>query len=127
MQTTAHARYVRISPRRVDQILMLVRGKSVAKAFSVLSLVTKGARPLVQKTLQSAFANAGKQQNPEAWYITQAWVGGGPVLKRMRAHAMGRGATIRHRTTHLTIVLSDTPVKAKKKNTRVTAQKVEAN
>ena len=69
MMATAHARYVRISPRRVDQILMMVRGKSVAQAFTLLSLVTKGARPLVQKTLLSAFANAGKQQNPEAWYI----------------------------------------------------------
>lgn len=120
MTATAHARYVRISPRRVDQILMLVRGKSVAKAFSLLSLVTKGARPLVQKTLQSAFANAGRQQNPDAWYITQAWVGGGPVLKRMRAHAMGRGATIRHRTTHLTIVLSDQKTQPKKRKTRMT-------
>ena len=127
MMSTAHARYVRISPRKVDQILMLVRGKSVAQSLSLLTLVTKGARPLVEKTLLSAFANAGKQQNPEAWYVQQAWVGGGPQLKRMRAHAMGRGATIRHRTTHLTIILSDVPVKAKKKNTRVTAQKAEAN
>jgi len=115
----------------VDQILMMVRGKSVAQAFTLLSLVTKGARPLVQKTLLSAFANAGKQQNPEAWYINQAWVGGGPQLKRMRAHAMGRGATIRHRTTHLTIVLSDAPNIKKKSNTRQTLRtspkNVEAN
>jgi large subunit ribosomal protein L22 len=107
MESTAHARYVRISPRKVDQILMLVRGKSVAHAISTLRLITKGARPLVEKTLQSAFANAGKTQDPANWYVAQAWVGAGPVMKRMRAHAMGRGATIRHRTTHMTIVLSD--------------------
>lgn len=127
MQATAQARYVRISPRKVDQILMMVRGKSVAKALSTLSLVTKGARPLVEKTLISAFSNAGKQ-NPESWYVSQAWVGGGPQLKRMRAHAMGRGATIRHRTTHLTIVLSDQPTKPSKRRTRTTSKKtVEAN
>ena len=107
MEAKAHANYVRISPRKVDQILMLIRGKSVARAMSTLRLVTKGARPLVEKTLLSAFANAGKNGNPEGWYIAQAWVGGGPQMKRMRAHAMGRGATIRHRTTHLTIVISD--------------------
>lgn len=107
MQAIARAKYVRISPRKVDQILMLVRGQSVARSLATLRLVTKGARPLVEKTLQSAFANAGKQQNPDAWYVIQAWVGAGPVMKRMRAHAMGRGATIRHRTTHMTIVLSD--------------------
>jgi large subunit ribosomal protein L22 len=107
MEALAKAQYVRIGPRKVDQILMMIRGKSVARAVSTLRLVTKGARPLVEKTLLSAFANAGRTQNPEAWYVDRAWVGTGPQMKRMRAHAMGRGATIRHRTTHLTIILSD--------------------
>ena len=107
MQAMARARYVRISPRRVDQIFMLVRGKSVARALSTLRLVTKGARPLVEKVLLSALANAGKQASPDSWHVREAWVGYGPVMKRMRAHAMGRGATIRHPTTHMTIVLSD--------------------
>jgi large subunit ribosomal protein L22 len=113
MESKAHAFHVRQSPRKVDQILMLIRGKSVASAVTTLRLITKSARPLVEKTLLSAFANAGKTENPDGWYVTQAWVGNGPVMKRMRAHAMGRGATIRHRTTHLTIVLSD-QIKKKK-------------
>ena len=107
MQAIARARYVRISPRKVDQILILVRKKSLAHALSNLRLVTKGARPLVEKVLKSAMANAGKQASPERWYVDQAWVGYGPSLKRMRAHAMGRGATIKHPTAHMTIVLSD--------------------
>lgn len=114
MQAIAKARYVRISPRRVDQLLMLVRRKSVAQALSTLRLITKSPRPLVEKVLASAFANAGKQQNPEQWYVDQAWVGYGPTMKRMRAHAMGRGATIRHHSTHMTIVLTD--VRPKKKS-----------
>ena len=114
MEALAKANYVRIGPRKVDQLLMLIRGKSVASAVSTLRLMTKSARPLVEKTLLSALANAGKTQNPESWYVHQAWVGTGPQMKRMRAHAMGRGATIRHRTTHLTIVLSDQ--KKSKKN-----------
>ena len=64
MQAIAQARYVRISPRKVDQILMLVRRKSVAQALSQLRLVTKGARPLVEKVLMSALANAGKDREP---------------------------------------------------------------
>jgi len=59
MQAIAKANHVRISPRKVDQILMMIRGKSVANAVSTLRIVTKGARPLVEKTLLSAFANAG--------------------------------------------------------------------
>jgi large subunit ribosomal protein L22 len=113
MQAIAKARYVRISPRKVDQILMLVRGKSVARALSMLRLVTKSSRPLVEKIILSALANAGKQANPEAWHVEQAWVGYGPTMKRMRAHAMGRGATIRHHSAHVTVVLSDTRRKSK--------------
>jgi large subunit ribosomal protein L22 len=115
MEAFAKAHYVRISPRKVDQILMLIRGKSVANAMATLRLVTKGARPLVEKTLLSAFANAGKTENPEGWHVMQAWVGNGPQMKRMRAHAMGRGATIRHRTTHLTIVISNAKKATKRK------------
>ena len=114
MESTAHVRYARISPRRVDQILMIIRGKSVSQALTVLRFVAKAARPIVEKTLQSAMSNAGRNQNPEAWYVSQAWVGLGPVFKRMRAHAMGRGATIRHRTTHMTIVVTDQKPKRKK-------------
>jgi large subunit ribosomal protein L22 len=112
MQAIARARYVRISPRKVDQILMLVRGKSVARALATLRLVTKSARPLVEKVLMSALANAGKQANADSWHVEQAWVGYGPTMKRMRAHAMGRGATIRHHSAHMTIVLSDSRQKS---------------
>ena len=113
MQSIAKARYVRISPRKVDQILMLVRGKSVARALSTLRLVMKSSRPLVEKIILSALANAGKQSNAEQWYVHQAWVGYGPTMKRMRAHAMGRGATIRHHSAHITVVLTDEQPKKK--------------
>ena len=113
MQSIAKARYVRISPRKVDQVFMLIRRKSVAHALGLLRLVAKSSRPLVEKVLQSAFANAGKGQNPEQWYVDQAWVGYGPTMKRMRAHAMGRGATIRHHSAHMTIVLTDERPKKK--------------
>ena len=56
MESFAKAQYVRISPRKVDQILMLVRGKSVAHAISTLRLVTKGARPPAQEAAGPSFA-----------------------------------------------------------------------
>jgi len=106
---------------------MLVRGKSVAKALATLRLVTKSARPLVEKTLQSAFANAGQNQNPDSWYIQQAWVGDGPSLWRMRAFAMGRGYRYRHRTANVTIVLSDQKKPGRIKRSRPTTAPVGGN
>jgi large subunit ribosomal protein L22 len=119
MQATAHVRNTRISSRKVDQLLMMVRGKSVAHALATLRLVTKGPRPMVEKALQSAFANAGAGQNPETWYVSQAWVGDGPSIWRMRAFAMGRGYRYRHRTAHMTIILSDEKRSSKKKRALV--------
>jgi large subunit ribosomal protein L22 len=93
---------------------MLVRRKSVAQALSTLRLMTKSSKPLLEKIIISALANTGKQPNPDQWYIDQAWVGYGPTMKRMRAHAMGRGSTIRHHSAHITVVLTD--VRPKKKS-----------
>jgi large subunit ribosomal protein L22 len=119
MQATAHVRNQRVSSRKVDQLLMLVRGKSVSHALATLRLITKGPRPMVEKALQSAFSNAGTGQNPEAWYVSQAWVGDGPSIWRMRAFAMGRGFRYRHRTAHMTIILSDEKRSGKKKRAPV--------
>jgi large subunit ribosomal protein L22 len=40
-------------------------------------------------------------------YIKQAFVDGGPTLKRWRARAMGRAYGIRKRTSHLTVVVAE--------------------
>ena len=108
MEATARARFARYAPRKVNQVLELVRRKPVVQALKVLRFLPKTSAVLVAKTIKSAAANAGDQQakNPNL-VVSQAWVGQGPVLKRMRAHAMGRGATYKRKTCHLTVVVSD--------------------
>src|SRR5262249_35783177 len=39
--------------------------------------------------------------------VVQAYADGGPVLKRVQPRAMGRAFSIKHRTSHLTIGVSD--------------------
>ena len=89
-------------------MLSLVRKKNVPNALNLLKFVPKSCAVLIGKTIKSAAANAGDPQgkNPK-FFVSSAWVGQGPVLKRMRAHAMGRGATYKRKTCHLTIVVSD--------------------
>ena len=45
--------------------------------------------------------------NPENLDIKEAFVNGGPVMRRFRAASMGRAARLRRPTSHLTIVLTD--------------------
>ena len=54
----AHARFVRISPRKVKIVIDLIRGKNVDEALAILQFTPKAASPIVMKVLNSAIANA---------------------------------------------------------------------
>ena len=110
MESRATARYIRTSPRKARLVVDAIRGKSVAEAFAVLEHSTKGAAKPVRKVLKSAVANAENNQKAdgvEEMRVREAFVNGGPTLKRFRARAMGRAGRILKRTSHITIVLSD--------------------
>lgn len=111
MQAVAHSRFARYSYRKVGQVLGLIRGKTVAQAMDMLPWVPRTSRVLVQKTLKSALANAGKDANPAVLRVTEAWVNHGPVLKRVRPMAMGGRGIFKRKTSHLTIKVADANLK----------------
>ena len=105
----ATAKYVRISPRKAGDVARLIRGKKVAEAKAILSLSPRGAAKLVGKVLDSAVANAENNHDLDAddLYVVQAYVNGGPTLKRFRPRAMGRASRIRKRTSHITVCVDE--------------------
>ena len=107
MQAVAHAQFARYSYRKVNQVLGLIRGKPVTEAFGMLPWVPRVSRVLVEKTLKSAVANAGKGADLDRFRVAQAWANHGPVLKRVRPQAMGARSMFKRKTCHLTIVVSD--------------------
>ena len=73
--------------------------------------VRKAAR-LIEKVLKSAVANArerGGRDNLDALTVSEIQVGPGPTLKRWLPRARGRATPIRKRTSHIRIILRDTP------------------
>ena len=110
MKTKAVARFVRVSPAKARLVLNQVRGKRVAEALALLPYTRRAAARLVEKVLRSAIANAEHNHQVRTLddlRIVQAVAEGGPSMKRVQPRAMGRAFFIRHRTSHLTIVLSD--------------------
>jgi len=109
MQATAHARYVRLAPRKVQLILDLIRGKAVGDAIAILRHTPKSSSPVVEKLLNSAIANAENNysMDPNKLVISQAYANQGPTIKRFRPRAMGRASSIHKRTSHITIVVSE--------------------
>ena len=110
----AQAKYVRMSPRKARLVAEHIRGRSVPEARAVLAFTPKEAAGEVEKVLQSAVSNAEANHGiPEdRLYISEAFVDGGPVMKRWRARARGRVARILKRTCHITVLLGEveTPV-----------------
>ncbi len=110
MRTTARARFVRVSARKARLVLDQIRGKAVAEALATLEYTPRAAARLVEKVLRSAVANAEHNyqvRDLDDLRVVQAYADGGPVLKRVQPRAMGRAFSIKHRTSHLTIGVSD--------------------
>ncbi len=109
MEAKAVAKYVRMSPQKVRLVVDLVRGKKVEEAKRILQFTRKYAADPVGKALDSALANA--KQNPNIdetiLYVKEVLVDQGPSLKRWRARAQGRAASIKKRTSHITVVLDE--------------------
>lgn len=105
----ATAKYVRVSPRKAGDVAQLIRGKRVAEAKAILMLCPRAAAKLVGKVLDSAVANAENNHNLDAGdlYVVQAYVNGGPTIKRFRPRAMGRASSIRKRTSHITVSVGE--------------------
>ena len=110
MRTRATARYVRVPSRKAQLVLAHIRGKSVGEALSTLQFTPKAAGRLIEKVLRSAIANAEHNhqvRNLDDLRVVKAVADGGPSLKRVSPRAMGRAFFIKHRTSHLTIEVSD--------------------
>ena len=109
MVAKAHLKYARISPRKVQIVLDLIRGKDVATAMAVLKNTPKSASEYLTKLLRSAVANAENNFNMDAskLYVSECFVCPGPTLKRIRPRAQGRAFRINKRTSHVTLAVSE--------------------
>ena len=110
MLAVAKARFVRVSARKARLVLDKIRGKPVGEALATLSFTPRAAARLVEKVLRSAVANAEHNhqvRNLDDLRVVKAFADGGPSMKRVQPRAMGRAFFIRHKTSHLTIVVSD--------------------
>ncbi|MCY0879404.1 MAG: 50S ribosomal protein L22 [Firmicutes bacterium] len=106
-EARAHARFVRIAPRKVRIVVNLVRGKSVRDAQAILRHTPKRASKVVAKLIQSAAANAQNNHDldPRDLYVAAIWVDGGPILKRIHPRSRGQAFPIKKRTSHISVVL----------------------
>lgn len=115
MQAKAIAKYVRVTPRKADQVLQLIRGKRVDQATEILDFTPKHVARVIGKVMKSAVANAVAMEgkiNIEHMRVKEAVAQAGPTLKRFLPRAQGRATPILKRTSHILIVVEGEAMEA---------------
>ena len=91
MEAKAIARYVRVTPRKTDQVLQLIRGKRVDQATEILDFTPKHVAKVIGKVLKSAVANAVAEVKAIAAFVTRASGGHGAVREVIETLLKARG------------------------------------
>lgn len=111
MEARAVLRNIQMSPRKMRVVANQVRGERVEDALSALRYMPKRAARIILKAVESATANAedlsGGEVDVDKLAIAQIYVDGGAITKRWMPRAQGRANRINHRSSHLTVVVSD--------------------
>jgi len=104
----AQTKYVRISPRKARLAADLVRGMKVEEAAVQLMFSKVRAGRLLQKTLNSAVANAETQLNVQRrdLKVKEIRIDAGPIIKRAKSKSRGGRVPIMKRTSHFTVVVA---------------------
>ena len=111
MQVRAYVRGISMSPSKMRVVANLVRRKSVEDAVGLLDLMPKKAAKIIAKAVKSAAANAedksGGDVTVDQLHIATITVDGGKTNRRFMPRSMGRANRINHKSSHLTVVVSD--------------------
>ena len=108
-EAMAGVRMVRVSPRKLNLVAQLIRGKSASAALAELTFTQQRIAQDVRKVLQAAIANAenNHQLDVDRLVVAEATVGKSFVMKRFAARARGRSARILKPWSKLTVVVRE--------------------
>jgi len=110
-ETEAQAilRNIRVSPRKLNLVAALIRGRSAQDAVATLTFSKRRIAQTVKKTLESAIANAenNHQLDVDRLVVSRAEVGRAVVMKRFHARGRGRASQVEKWFSHLKIVVAE--------------------
>ena len=108
-EAKAVAKTIRIAPRRARLIIDLIRGKNVSDAYAILRNQPQKAARVIEKVLKSATSNAvnNLKLKEENLYVKTCYVDEGIVMKRAKMDSRGHVGRNDHKTSHITVIVSE--------------------
>ncbi|MFB0922971.1 MAG: 50S ribosomal protein L22 [Alphaproteobacteria bacterium] len=108
-EARAIIRNLRISPQKLNLVAASIRGKPVQRALMDLEFSRRRISAAVKTGLESAIANAenNHQLDVDRLVVVEATVGKTFVMKRWRARARGRVASIQKPFSQITLVVRE--------------------
>ena len=109
MEAKAIAKYVRVSPIKLQPVASLIRGKNLDEALNILKFTPGRGAELIEKVVMSAQANAenNHSMDPDNLFVAEVYAHKGPTMKRWRAGSKGRAFPILKRTSHIGVTLRE--------------------
>ena len=108
-EARAYAKYIRVSPRKLNLVAQMIRGKSAGKALTDLDFCSRRVAEDVKKVLQSAVSNAENNHglDVDRLYVSEATVGKAVKMRRFHARGRGRSAPVEKFFSRLTVVVRE--------------------
>jgi large subunit ribosomal protein L22 len=106
-EAQAVARNLRVSPRKLNLVAGLIRGKKVDTALAELEFSRKRISQDVRKCVMSAVANAENNHGLDVneLVVSEAFVGKNLIMKRFAARGRGRASSITKPFAQLTVIV----------------------
>ncbi len=119
------AKYLRISPQKLNLVAKLIRGLKADAAIAQLTFSQRRIAKDVKKLLMSAIANAehNHKLDIDKLYVKEAYVGKSIVMKRLMYRWKGTASRMNKPFSNMTIILEEKVLPAR--NTKKDAKKQE--
>jgi large subunit ribosomal protein L22 len=108
-EASAFLRAIRTSPRKLNLVAAMIRGKTAQNALAELTFCRRRIAGEVKKVLQAAIANAenNHQLDVDRLYVKEASVGRAFAMKRFHARGRGRAARVEKYFSNLMVVVRE--------------------
>jgi large subunit ribosomal protein L22 len=128
MDFIATQKYIIESPRKIREVVALVKKLKPADAVVKLEFVDKRAGGVVAKVIKTSMAQARLAGvSEDAMSFKEIQVGEGPRLKRGQAASRGRWHPFKKRMAHIRVVIKAEKTESKETKKAVVETKKEKN